>query len=292
MLSFCAGVYAFCFLMLSRPYNRRVPRIILAGPWVVLMMVSAHAGISLRGGTMSGSSGNHSSASSTSQTATAATDNTSQSVTASAGAQQAQASLSHSIQALQAMQAAQQAARTLAIVGANNLGTNPLNTSQSLPNVTDGIGTGGCSPTTTELPRRQTPSPSRPVATGRAPCRSLPTTPSHCPQTFLPRPISRLQAAGWWGRSRRVRSSLPLMGGTATTVPAGSTISITATSGSTVTFAGGSAGVPANVTTYNFGSALSPSSIPVTWSSSAVAAFRGFLRPRVRDKAPGKRRSR
>lgn len=47
---------------------------------------------------------------------------------------------SHSAQALQAMQ---EAARALAISGANNLGANPNNPSQQLPNVPNGLAVGG-----------------------------------------------------------------------------------------------------------------------------------------------------
>ena len=66
-----------------------------------------------------------------------------------AAAQTAQAranakdALSRTTQALQSVQAMQTAARNLAINGANNLGKNPNNPSQQLPNVPNGLAVGG-----------------------------------------------------------------------------------------------------------------------------------------------------
>jgi len=51
--------------------------------------------------------------------------------------------LARNAQAIQAVQAMQTAARTLAKGGSSNLGQNPNNPSQTLPDVPDGLGTGG-----------------------------------------------------------------------------------------------------------------------------------------------------
>ena len=55
--------------------------------------------------------------------------------------------LARTTQAIQAVTAMQSKARSLAVSsGANNLGINPNNTSQTLPNVPNGLGTGGLNP--------------------------------------------------------------------------------------------------------------------------------------------------
>lgn len=60
--------------------------------------------------------------------------------------QSAQDVLARTTQTLQALAAMQKAARKLAISGANNLGLNPNNPTQTLPNVPNGLNTGGLVP--------------------------------------------------------------------------------------------------------------------------------------------------
>jgi hypothetical protein len=128
-----------------RPLVVSFYRVILAGTvgGFLVFGARAQAGPSLRAGAMAFPKGGSSSASATSQTATAATDANAQNVQTNTLAQHAQASLNHSIQALQAAQAA---TRSAAINGANNLGLDPGNPGQTLPNVPDGLAVGGIDP--------------------------------------------------------------------------------------------------------------------------------------------------
>ena len=65
---------------------------------------------------------------------------------AAAMAAQSQNSMLRATQAIQAMLAAQNAARTLAAAGPNNLGVDPNHPGQLLPNVPNGLGSGGLMP--------------------------------------------------------------------------------------------------------------------------------------------------
>src|ERR1700761_1192515 len=65
---------------------------------------------------------------------------------AAAIANNAQNSLARATKALQALQALQNAARNLAVSGPNNLGLDPNHSGLQLPDVADGLNTGGLVP--------------------------------------------------------------------------------------------------------------------------------------------------
>jgi filamentous hemagglutinin len=109
------------------------------------MTVAAQANVSLRNGNMAAPHGSGASSSAvSSQTTTAASVAAGQ---AAVVAGNAQAATTRSLQALAALQAAQGAARQTALAGGvNNLGFNPNQPGQTLPNVPDGIAPGGLMP--------------------------------------------------------------------------------------------------------------------------------------------------
>jgi filamentous hemagglutinin family protein len=113
-------------------------RTLLAGASVIALVLAAPQGA---GALQPGRTGSASSA-----VVNAATSAITSAQQAAAIAAQSQNSMARAVQAIQAMQAVQNAARQLATAGPNNLGADPNHPGLQLPDVPDGLGSGGLMP--------------------------------------------------------------------------------------------------------------------------------------------------